>query len=70
MTSRMTPAEIIRRVGSGLLAFHVTHFDAAGAFQEAPYRDHYGWMLDHQVAALIAKQSTMALTPAATERLA
>jgi 5-dehydro-4-deoxyglucarate dehydratase len=54
----MTPSEMIRQVGSGLLSFPVTHFDADGKFDEAPYREHCDWMLSHEIAALFAAGGT------------
>jgi 5-dehydro-4-deoxyglucarate dehydratase len=54
----MTPDEMIRQVGSGLLSFPVTHFDAAGAFDAEPYKAHCDWMLSHEIAALFAAGGT------------
>jgi 5-dehydro-4-deoxyglucarate dehydratase len=55
------------KLGQGLLSFPVTHFDADGAFDEAPYRDHCGWMLEHELTGLFAAGGTgefFSLTPA------
>ena len=62
----MAPREMGMKIGSGLLSFPVTHFDAGFRFQEAAYREHCGWMLEHDVAALFAAGGTgefFSLTP-------
>jgi 5-dehydro-4-deoxyglucarate dehydratase len=62
----MAPAEMARKIGSGLLSFPVTHFDAAMRFDEAPYRRHCDWLLQHDVAGLFAAGGTgefFSLTP-------
>lgn len=56
--SRMTPAEMAQQLGGGLLSFPVTHFDAQHQFQEAPYREHCGWMLERELAGLFAAGGT------------
>ncbi|AHE55672.1 5-dehydro-4-deoxyglucarate dehydratase [Sphingomonas sanxanigenens DSM 19645 = NX02] len=45
-------------MGQGLLSFPVTHFDADGGFLEAPYREHCGWMLAHELTGLFAAGGT------------
>lgn len=63
----MDPVAMGQRLGEGLLSFPVTHFDANGAFDEAPYRDHCAWMLEHELAGLFAAGGTgefFSLTPA------
>jgi len=65
----MAPREMGMKIGSGLLSFPVTHFDAGFRFQEAAYREHCGWMLEHDVAALFAAGGTgefFSLTPTET----
>ncbi|WP_346962870.1 5-dehydro-4-deoxyglucarate dehydratase [Sphingomonas sp. S-NIH.Pt15_0812] len=55
-----------KTIGGGLLSFPVTHFDAAGAFLESPYRAHCAWMLEHDLAGLFAAGGTgefFSLTP-------
>jgi 5-dehydro-4-deoxyglucarate dehydratase len=55
------------KLGQGLLSFPVTHFDADGNFDEAPYREHCGWMLEHELTGLFAAGGTgefFSLTPA------
>ena len=54
----MTPDEMIQQVGSGLLSFPVTHFDAAGGFDQAAYQAHCDWMLSFDIAALFAAGGT------------
>lgn len=56
--SRMTPAEMAGTIGGGLLSFPVTHFDAEGRFVESAYREHCGWMLQHDLAGLFAAGGT------------
>ena len=56
--SRMTPAEMAGMIGGGLLSFPVTHFDAEGRFVESAYREHCGWMLQHDLAGLFAAGGT------------
>ena len=50
----MNPQEMAAKIGSGLLSFPVTHFDAELKFDEAPYRQHCSWLLEHDVAGLFA----------------
>lgn len=62
----MSPTEMAKRIGDGLLSFPVTHFDANLRFDEGPYREHCAWMLDHDVAGLFAAGGTgefFSLTP-------
>ena len=62
----MSPTEMARTLGGGLLSFPVTHFDADGGFQEAPYRDHCAWMLEYELTGLFAAGGTgefFSLTP-------
>ena len=54
----MTPDEMIQQVGSGLLSFPVTHFDAGGAFDPKAYQAHCDWMLSFDIAALFAAGGT------------
>ena len=54
----MGPVEMARRLGEGLLSFPVTHFGAAAAFAEGPYRDHCAWMLEHELSGLFAAGGT------------
>jgi len=64
--SRMTPSEMARQIGGGLLSFPVTHFDAQHQFVEGAYREHCAWMLQHELAGLFAAGGTgefFSLTP-------
>lgn len=64
--SRMTPSEMAKQIGGGLLSFPVTHFDAQHQFVEASYREHCAWMLRHELAGLFAAGGTgefFSLTP-------
>ncbi|PHK95051.1 5-dehydro-4-deoxyglucarate dehydratase [Pseudoroseomonas rhizosphaerae] len=68
--SRMTPAEMARQIGSGLLSFPVTHFRADHGFDAAPYRAHVSWLLEHGPAGLFAAGGTgefFSLSPAEVE---
>ncbi|WP_342356720.1 5-dehydro-4-deoxyglucarate dehydratase [Novosphingobium aerophilum] len=54
----MSPQEMAAKIGSGLLSFPVTHFDAALQFDVDPYRRHCSWLLEHDVAGLFAAGGT------------
>ncbi len=56
--SQMSPTDVARQLGGGLLSFPVTHFDDQHRFLEAPYREHCAWMLDHELAGLFAAGGT------------
>jgi 5-dehydro-4-deoxyglucarate dehydratase len=56
--SRLSPGEMAKSVGEGLLAFPVTHFDNGFEFNEKPYREHIVWMLEHKPAAIFAAGGT------------
>lgn len=58
MTSSMSPKEFARQIGAGLLSFPVTHFTEDYAFDEAPYREHLDWLLQHKPAGLFAAGGT------------
>jgi 5-dehydro-4-deoxyglucarate dehydratase len=63
----MDPKEFAARIGAGLLSFPVTHFTAAGEFDQPLYRDHIEWLLAHNPAGLFAAGGTgefFSLTPA------
>ncbi|EGF91832.1 5-dehydro-4-deoxyglucarate dehydratase [Asticcacaulis biprosthecium C19] len=53
-----SPKEMAHTIGTGLLSFPVTHFDANNRFDEAPYRDHCAWMLEKPLAGLFAAGGT------------
>jgi 5-dehydro-4-deoxyglucarate dehydratase len=68
--STMTPAEMAKFIGGGLLSFPVTHFRADLTFDESGYRDHCDWLLQHGVSGLFAAGGTgefFALTPGEAE---
>ncbi|ONG47726.1 5-dehydro-4-deoxyglucarate dehydratase [Pseudoroseomonas deserti] len=54
----MTPDAMAKQIGSGLLSFPVTHFNAELGFDEAPYRQHVSWLLEHDPAGLFAAGGT------------
>jgi len=54
----MTPAELAKKIGEGLLSFPVTHFAKDFAFEEGPYRQHIAWLLEHSPAGLFAAGGT------------
>jgi 5-dehydro-4-deoxyglucarate dehydratase len=54
----MSPKELAQKTGAGLLSFPVTHFTEAHAFDEAPYREHLDWLLQHKPAGLFAAGGT------------
>jgi len=68
--ARFGPQEMATSIGGGLLTFPVTHFGDDLQFLEGPYRDHCGWMLEHDIAGLFAAGGTgefFSLTPAEIE---
>ncbi len=56
--SAMSPNELAKRIGQGLLSFPVTHFTAQHCFDEVPYRQHIAWLLRHNPAGLFAAGGT------------
>ncbi|MEO6804260.1 MAG: 5-dehydro-4-deoxyglucarate dehydratase, partial [Granulicella sp.] len=56
--STMSPSELAKKIGAGLLSFPVTHFTKDFQFEEAPYREHISWLLDHKPAGLFAAGGT------------
>ncbi|EFH12074.1 5-dehydro-4-deoxyglucarate dehydratase [Pseudoroseomonas cervicalis] len=68
----MTPSAMAQQIGSGLLSFPVTHFRPDLSFDEAPYRAHVAWLLEHDPAGLFAAGGTgefFSLSPAEVERV-
>ena len=62
----LTPVEMAHAIGGGLLSFPVTHFRPDLSFDEARYREHCDWLLQHGVSGLFAAGGTgefFALTP-------
>ena len=58
MTSMMSPNEMARTIGQGLLSFPVTHFDDNLEFNEPGFRQHVSWLLDHKPAGIFAAGGT------------
>ena len=56
--SSMTPAEMAKKIGQGLLSFPVTHFSEKQEFHPGAYRDHIAWLLSHRPAGLFAAGGT------------
>lgn len=56
--TRMDPKQLAQTIGSGLLSFPVTHFAEDNTFDEAPYREHISWLIDHKPAGLFAAGGT------------
>lgn len=56
--SRMTPAEMARKIGSGLLSFPVTPFKADYSFDAETYRANMDWLCGFEVAGLFAAGGT------------
>lgn len=54
----MDPLDLKSALGAGLLSFPVTPFGADGAFNEAPYRDHVGWLSGFGASVLFAAGGT------------
>ena len=54
----MNPETLKATLGSGLLSFPVTHFDAAGAFAPDSYKAHVAWLADYDAPVLFAAGGT------------
>lgn len=54
----MTPVQLKARLGSGLLSFPVTHFDAEGRFAPDSYREHVAWLASYKAPVLFAAGGT------------
>ncbi|MBD9651882.1 5-dehydro-4-deoxyglucarate dehydratase [Ensifer sp. ENS09] len=54
----MTPEQIKAALGSGLLSFPVTHFDAEGRFAPDSYRAHVEWLAGYKAPVLFAAGGT------------
>ena len=64
--SKMTPQEMAKKIGSGLLSFPVTPFKSDYSFDEATYRSNMDWLCGYDVAGLFAAGGTgefFSLTP-------
>jgi 5-dehydro-4-deoxyglucarate dehydratase len=67
-----SPADLGRRIGSGLLSFPVTHFAADLSFDEDAYRENIGRLAKYDAAGLFAAGGTgefFSLTPTEVERV-
>jgi 5-dehydro-4-deoxyglucarate dehydratase len=70
--SKLTPKDMARQIGTGLLSFPVTPFTADFAFNEDQYRANLDWLCGHAVAGLFAAGGTgefFSLTPAEVARI-
>lgn len=56
--SELSPAQMAKLIGDGLLSFPVTHFDADGAFDEANYREHCDYLAGFPLAGMFAAGGT------------
>jgi 5-dehydro-4-deoxyglucarate dehydratase len=57
--SGMSPNELAKKIGAGLLSFPVTHFsNDASTFDERAYRGHIDWLLEYKPAGLFAAGGT------------
>jgi 5-dehydro-4-deoxyglucarate dehydratase len=56
--SKMSPSEVGKKIGEGLLSFPVTHFTGDHSFNERPYREHISWLLEHKPHGLFAAGGT------------
>ncbi|MCR6725501.1 MULTISPECIES: 5-dehydro-4-deoxyglucarate dehydratase [Agrobacterium] len=54
----MNPEQIKTALGSGLLSFPVTHFDAEGRFAADSYREHVEWLAGYKAPVLFAAGGT------------
>ncbi|PWW04597.1 5-dehydro-4-deoxyglucarate dehydratase [Hoeflea marina] len=54
----MTPDELKITLGSGLLSFPVTHFDAEGHFAAESYQRHVNWLAGYDAPVLFAAGGT------------
>jgi 5-dehydro-4-deoxyglucarate dehydratase len=54
----MTPQELARQIGSGLLSFPVTPFKPDYSFDEVTYRSNMDWLCGYDVAGLFAAGGT------------
>jgi 5-dehydro-4-deoxyglucarate dehydratase len=64
--SKMTPKEMAKHIGGGLLSFPVTPFKSDYSFDEAQYRANIDWLCGYDVAGLFSAGGTgefFSLTP-------
>ena len=55
---KLSPSELAKKIGEGLLSFPVTHFTKEFHFAEGPYRAHISWLIEHKPAGLFAAGGT------------
>ncbi|MBI1218178.1 MAG: 5-dehydro-4-deoxyglucarate dehydratase [Rhodobacteraceae bacterium] len=70
--SALSPEEMARRIGGGLLSFPVTPFGSDLGFDETRYRANLDWLVGYEVAGLFAAGGTgefFSLTPAEVEQV-
>jgi 5-dehydro-4-deoxyglucarate dehydratase len=70
--ARMTPREMARTIGGGLLSFPVTPFDTSHVFDEERYRSNLDWLCGYEVAGLFSCGGTgefFSLTPEEVTRI-
>ncbi|MFT4090176.1 MAG: 5-dehydro-4-deoxyglucarate dehydratase [Asticcacaulis sp.] len=53
-----SPRDMAQQIGTGLLSFPVTFFDAENRFSESPYRDHCARMLEKPLAGIFPAGGT------------
>ena len=56
--SRITPQEMAKAIGAGLLSFPVTPFKPDFAFDEKTYRSNLDWLCSYDVAGLFSAGGT------------
>jgi 5-dehydro-4-deoxyglucarate dehydratase len=54
----MSPGEMAKKVGEGLLSFPVTHFGENLEFKPKPYKEHIAWLLSYKPAGLFVAGGT------------
>lgn len=54
----MSPEELKRALGAGLLSFPVTHFDAEGKFNPDSYGEHVAWLSGFEATTLFSAGGT------------
>jgi len=70
--SRITPQEMAKAIGTGLLSFPVTPFKPDLAFDEKTYRSNLDWLCSYDVAGLFSAGGTgemFSLAPAEVEEV-
>ena len=70
--TKMTPKEMAKQIGEGLLSFPVTPFGADYAFNETQYRSNMDWLCGYNVAGLFAAGGTgefFSLSPTEVEKV-